>query len=66
MWSWLEQITAIKVKEIYEGDLVMSCAQAEQQRPRPLEPARPVQLEHGSNSGVPPATSREATSMWDP
>ena len=50
----LEQIAAIKAKEVYEGALAAARAQAELERQGPPAPAGPVQEAQGSGSGAPP------------
>jgi hypothetical protein len=55
----LEQIAAIKAKEVYEGALAASRAQAEHERAGAPEPTGPVQEAHGSSNGVSPLPSSE-------
>jgi hypothetical protein len=55
----LEQIVAIKAKEMYEGALAASRAQAERERAGALEPTGPVQEARGSSNGDTPLPSSE-------
>jgi hypothetical protein len=57
----LEQIAALKAKEIFEGALAASRAQAEHERLAALEPSGPVQLGPGSSMGPSPSPGREAS-----
>jgi hypothetical protein len=57
----LEQIVALKAKEIFEGALAASRAQAEHERLAALEPSGPVQLAAGSSMGPSPSPGREAS-----
>ena len=50
----LEQIAAIKAKEVYEGALAAARAQAKHERQGPPAPADPVQEAQGSGNGAPP------------
>jgi hypothetical protein len=56
----LEQIATIKAKEIFEGALAASRAQAEHERLAVPEPTGPVQLAPGSSIGSSPSPGREA------
>jgi hypothetical protein len=55
----LEQIAAIKAKEMYEGALAASRAQAERERAGAPEPTGPVQEAPGSSNGDTPLPSSE-------
>jgi hypothetical protein len=55
----LEQIAAIKAKEMYEGALAASRAQAERERAGAPESTGPVQEAPGSSNGVIPLPSSE-------
>ena len=59
----LEQIAAIKAKEVYEGALAAARAQAELERQGPLAPAGPVQEAQGSGSGAPPRPDSAAAAV---
>jgi hypothetical protein len=56
----LEQIAALKAKEMYEGALAASRAQAERERAGAPEPTGPVQEAPGSSNGGAPLPSSEA------
>jgi hypothetical protein len=56
-----EQIAAIKAKEIFEGALAASRAQAEHERAAAPEPTGPVQLASGPSMGPSPLPRREAS-----
>ena len=59
----LEQIAAIKAKEVYEGALAAAQAQAELERQGPPAPAGPVQEAQGSGSGAPPRPDSAAAAV---
>jgi hypothetical protein len=62
----LEQIVAIKAKEIFEGALAASRAQVEHERTGALEPNRPLELAPGSSNGSSSSPGRETTPSATP
>jgi hypothetical protein len=62
----LEQIAAIKAKEMYEGTLAASHAQAERERAGGPDSTGPVQEAPGSSNGDTPLPSSEVGPIGTP